>query len=90
MANFKKFLVYLAVFAIAVGAGSVLASIGAQVAALSFLAITPTFGFAPFTLNLVVLDFTFGLNIHLSVAHIIMVIIAIFVAPKVAGTLVKG
>ncbi|MBQ8514594.1 MAG: DUF4321 domain-containing protein [Ruminococcus sp.] len=89
MANFKKFLVYLAVFAIAVGIGSALASIGAQFASLSFLAITPSFGFEPFTLNLVVLDFTFGLHIHPSVAHIIMIIITIFVAPKIANTLVK-
>lgn len=89
MTTIKKILVYIAVFAIAIGAGSVISTLCAQISAMSWLAIQPTFGIEPFNLNLIVLDFTFGLNIHLTVAHIIMIIIAVFVSPKVAATLVK-
>ncbi|MBQ8687143.1 MAG: DUF4321 domain-containing protein [Ruminococcus sp.] len=89
MVGFKRFLAYLAVVAIAIGLGSIIANIGAQIPAMSFLAIMPTFGFAPFNMNLVVLDVTFGMNIHITVAHIIMLIICIFVAPKIVDTLVK-
>lgn len=89
MVKIKKILVYIAVFAIAIGAGSVIASLCAKISALSWLSIEPSFGFEPFNLNLIVLDFTFGLNVHLSVAHIILIIIAIFVSPKVAAALVK-
>jgi hypothetical protein len=90
MVGIKKFLVYLAIFAIAIGAGSAISGIASQFNALSWLAITPSFGFDPFQINLVVLDFTLGLNIHLSVAHIIMIIIAIFASPKLVATLVKA
>ena len=90
MAKIKKILVYIAVFIIAIGAGSVIAGLCAQVPARSWLAIEPSFGFEPFNLNLIVLDFTFGLNVHLTVAHIIALIIAIFVSPKIASALVKG
>lgn len=90
MVAIKKILVYIAVFAIAIGVGSVIASLCAQISAMSWLAIQPSFGFEPFKLNLVVLDFTFGLNIHLTVAHIIMMIIAIFVSPKIVASLVKA
>lgn len=89
MIRFKRILAYFAVIAIAVGAGSVIASIGNQIPTLAWLAISPTFGFEPFNINLVIFDFTFGLNIHLSVAHIITLIITFFVAPKVVATLVK-
>lgn len=90
MVTIKKVLVYIAVFVIAVGAGSVIASLCAQVPALSWLSIEPSFGFEPFNLNLIILDFTLGLNVHLSVAHIILLIIAIFVSPKIAAALIKG
>lgn len=90
MAKIKKILVYIAVFAIAIGAGSVIANLCAKISTLSWLSIEPSFGFEPFNLNLIVLDFTFGLNVHLTVAHIIFIIIAIFVSPKVAAALVKG
>ena len=89
MIAIKKMLVYIGVVAIAVGAGSVISTLCAQVSALSWLAIKPTCGFDPFTINLIVLDFTLGINIHITVAHIIMIIIAIFVSPKVVASLVK-
>lgn len=89
MTTIKKILVYIAVFAIAIGAGSVVSTLCSQISAMSWLAIQPSFGFEPFNLNLIVLDITLGLNIHLTVAHIIMIIIAIFVSPKVAASLVK-
>ncbi|MBO5226983.1 MAG: DUF4321 domain-containing protein [Ruminococcus sp.] len=89
MAKFKKFIAYLAVYVIAIGAGSVIAGMGTKHPALSFLAIQPSFGFEPFTINLVVVDFTFGLNIHFTVAHIIMLIITLFVSPKLVATLMK-
>lgn len=90
MVKIKKALVYIAVYAVAIGLGSVLASIFSEVDGLSWLAIQPSFGFEPFKLNLIVLDVTFGMNVHICVAHIIMIIIAIFVAPKVTAALVKG
>lgn len=89
MTTIKKILVYIAVFAIAIGAGSVISTLCAQISAMSWLSIQPTFGIEPFNLNLIVLDFTFGINIHITVAHIIMLIIAFFVSPKVVATLVK-
>lgn len=90
MVAIKKFLVYIAVFAIAIGAGSVISTLCAQISAMSWLAIQPSFGFEPFNVNLIILDFTFGLNVHLTVAHIIMIIIAVFVSPKVVSSLVKA
>ena len=89
MVKFKRFVAYVVVCAIAIGAGSALASLGTSSPTLSFLAIQPSFGFEPININLIVFDVTFGLNIHLAVAHIIMVIIAIFVSPKLVATLVK-
>lgn len=89
MTAIKKILVYIAVFAIAIGVGSVVSTLCAQISAMSWLAIQPTFGFEPFNLNLIVLDFTLGINVHLTVAHIIMIIIAVFVSPKVAASLIK-
>ncbi len=89
MNTIKKILVYIAVFVIAVATGSVIANVCAKISALSWLSIEPSFGFEPFTLNLIVLDFTFGLNVHITVAHIILLIIAIFVSPKIASALVK-
>lgn len=86
----KKILVYIAVFAIAIGAGSAIAAVSSNISAMSWLAIQPSFGFEPFKLNLIVLDVTFGLNIHITVAHIIMIIIAIFVSPKIVASLVKS
>lgn len=90
MVAIKKFLVYIAVFAIAIGAGSVISTLCAQISAMSWLAIQPSFGVEPFNINLIILDFTFGLNVHLTVAHIIMLIIAIFISPKVVSSLVKA
>lgn len=90
MVAIKKFFVYIAVFAIAIGAGSVISTLCAQISAMSWLAIQPSFGFEPFNVNLIILDFTFGLNVHLTVAHIIMIIIAVFVSPKVVSSLVKA
>ncbi len=89
MVAIKKILVYIAVFVIAIGAGSVISTVCAQTSAMSWLAIQLSFGFEPFKINLIVLDLTFGLNIHITVAHIIMLIIAVFVSPKIASALVK-
>lgn len=86
----KKILVYIAVFAIAIGAGSIISTVCSQINAMSWLAIQPSFGFEPFNLNLIVMDITFGLNIHITVAHIIMIIIAIFVSPKIVSSLVSS
>lgn len=90
MATIKKFLVYIALFIIAAGAGSVIAGLCSKVNALSWLSLGPNFGFDPFKVNLIILDFTFGLNVHLTVAHIILLIIVIFAAPKIAAALVKS
>ncbi len=90
MATIKKILVYIALFIIAAGAGSVISGVCAKVNALSWLSLGPSFGFDPVKINLIVMDFTFGLNVHLTVAHIILLIIVIFAAPKIAAALVKG
>ncbi len=88
MKNFKKILVYVLLIVIAIGAGSVFAKIGSSFEPMSWLSKGPNFGFDPFNLNLIVLDITLGLNIHLTVAHIILFIILIFAAPKIVKALV--
>lgn len=84
----KKILVYLLTYIVALVLGGCIAAIGGQFDAMSWLAFSPEFGFEPFSLNLIVIRLTFGMHIKISVAQIIMLVVAIFVAPKVVSTLV--
>ncbi len=89
MVGLKKFLVRVAVIAIAAGIGSILASIGNQIPSLSFLAITANSGFDPIHLNLIILDIDFGLWIHPNIAQIIAIVVSFFISPKIVDALVK-
>lgn len=87
MDKLKKIGLYILTYIVALVLGGLLAALGNQFDSLRFLASTPEFGFDPFTLNVKVIVLTLGLHISISVGQIIMLIVAIFAAPKIVHTL---
>lgn len=81
---------YILTYIVALVLGGLLASLGTNVNALRFLSYAVDWGFSPFTLDLKVISLTLGLRINISVAQIIMIIVAIFTAPKIVSRLADG
>ncbi len=69
--------------------GSLLAQLFAGVPALSWLAYYAEIGFDPFTLDLAILNFTFGMRMGINVAQVITISLALFIYSKTAGRIVR-
>lgn len=90
MAKFKKVLLYILVYIVALVFGSLLASLGEQSESFQFLALSWNFGFDPKEINLQVIALVLGLRLNISVGQIIMVIITVFVSPRIVSKLSGG
>ncbi len=66
-------------------AGNLLAQLLGSVPFLSWLAYYSEIGFDPFTLDLSVINFTFGMNMGITVAQIITIAIALAIFRKTSG-----
>ena len=85
MEKFKKILLYILVYVVALAVGGVLAAIGEKITALGFLSTAMDWGFDTIHLNLKVINL--ALAFHISVGQIIMIVVCIFTAPKIVGKL---
>ncbi len=77
----KKTFLFLFYLLAGIMAGSLLASLCAQVPALSWLAYSNTIGFSannPAVINLLILKITFGFSMSVSVAQIITISVAMY------------
>ena len=86
MEKFKKILLYILVYVVALAVG-VLAAIGEKITALGFLSTAMDWGFDTIHLNLKVINLALALQFHISVGQIIMIVVCIFTAPKIVGKL---
>ena len=77
MEKFKKILLYILVYVVALAVGGVLAAIGEKITALGFLSTAMDWGF----------NLALALQFHISVGQIIMLVVCIFTAPKIVGKL---
>lgn len=75
----KLNLIQILILLIGAVLGSLIAKLTQGVGALSWLSFGETFGVSPFTINLGVAEFTFGMTFNLTIAAIIGLIIAIFI-----------
>ena len=87
MEKFKKILLYILVYVVALAVGGVLAAIGEKITALGFLSTAMDWGFDTIHLNLKVINLALALQFHISVGQIIMIVVCIFTAPKIVGNL---
>ena len=87
MEKFKKILLYILVYVVALAVGGVLAAIGEKITALGFLSTAMDWGFDTIHLNLKVINLDLALQFHISVGLIIMIVDCIFTAPKIVGKL---
>ena len=87
MEKFKKILLYILVYVVALAVGGVLAAIGEKITALGFLSTAMDWGFDTIHLNLKVINLALALQFHISVGQIIMIVVCIFTAPKIVGKL---
>lgn len=87
MEKFKKILLYILVYIVALAVGGVLAAIGEKITALGFLSTTMDWGFNKIDLDLKVLTLSIALRLNISVGQIIMIVVCIFTAPKIVGKL---
>ena len=62
--------------------GSLIASATDGMEALGWLAYSHEFSVSPFTLNLIITKITFGIEFGMSIAQLIMMIVAVAVYPK--------
>ena len=85
MEKFKKILLYILVYVVALAVGGVLAAIGEKITALGFLSTAMDWGFDTIHLNLKVINLALALQFHISVGQIIMIVVCIFTAPKIVG-----
>ena len=85
--KFKKILLYILVYVVALAVGGVLAAIGEKITALGFLSTAMDWGFDTIHLNLKVINLALALQFHISVGQIIMIVVCIFTAPKIVGKL---
>ena len=86
MEKFKKILLYILVYVVALAVGGVLAAIGEKITALGFLSTAMDWGFDTIHLNLKVINLALALQFHISVGQIIMIVVCIFTAPKIVQT----
>ncbi len=87
MDKFKKILLYILVYVVALILGGILATLGEKINGLSFLSYTMDWGFDPIDLDLNVLSLVFGLRLNISMGQILMILVSIFTAPKIVGKL---
>lgn len=87
MEKFKKILLYILVYVVALAVGGVLAAIGEKITALGFLSTAMDWGFDKIDLDLKVLTLSIALRLNISVGQIIMIVVCIFTAPKIVGKL---
>ncbi len=81
--NFLKILLCTLLLLLAVVLGKVAGSACAGVPALSWLNLGTSFGFAPTTIDLSVLQFTLGFTMQINVAQGILLIAAILASCKI-------
>ena len=67
MEKFKKILLYILVYVVALAVGGVLAAIGEKITALGFLSTAMDWGFDTIHLNLKVINLALALQFHISV-----------------------
>ena len=87
MAKFKKVLLYILVYIVALVLGGILAIMGEKISGLSFLSYTMNWGFNPIDLDLNVIYINFGLRLNINMGQILMILVAVFTAPKIVGKL---
>ncbi len=87
MDKLKKILLYILVYVVALILGGILATLGDKVSGLSFLSYTMNWGFDAINLDLRVISLVFGLRLNISTGQILMLLVAIFTAPKIVGKL---
>ncbi|NLK70813.1 MAG: DUF4321 domain-containing protein [Clostridiales bacterium] len=81
----KIILIFLLIAAAIIG--SIIATACDGVTYFNWLSYAKSVGVQPFTLDIVSINLTFGLNFSLSVAQIICFIIAFFIYPKIVSRL---
>lgn len=87
MAKFKKVLMYILVYIVALVLGGILAMLGGKISGLSFLAYTMDWGFDPIDLDLNVISLNFGLRLNINMGQILMILVSVFTAPKIVAKL---
>lgn len=77
--KFLRNLLLIVLLLLAVILGKIIGDAVPGVSFLSWLGEGAKFGFAPFTLNLAILELTLGFQFSINIAQILLIIIAIFV-----------
>ena len=85
----KKVFVYILVLVVALLLGGILGNVCANIEPLSWLDYMPPLNIKEHHWNLYVLDLTFGLQSKFNIAQVILVIVAIFTAPKIQKLIFK-
>ena len=85
----KKVFVYSLVLVVALLLGGILGNVCANIEPLSWLDYMPPLNIKEHHWNLYVLDLTFGLQSKFNIAQVILVIVAIFTAPKIQKLIFK-
>ena len=77
--KFLKYLLLVVLLLLAVILGKFIGGTVPDVSFLSWLGAGASFGFAPFTLNLAILELTMGFQFSVNIAQIILLIVGIFI-----------
>ena len=85
----KKVFVYILVLVVALLLGGILGNVCANIEPLSWLDYMPPLNIKEHHSNLYVLELTFGLQSKFNIAQVILVIVAIFTAPKIQKLIFK-
>ena len=86
----KKFFIYFLTIVAALMLGTALAAVLQPFDSLNWLIATHSIGFNAFSCDLYVLDLTLGFHVRVSVIQIIMLILSIFIAPKMESVFAKS
>ena len=86
----KKFFIYFLTIVAALMLGTALAAVLKPIDSLNWLIATHSIGFNAFACDLYVLDLTLGFHVRVSVIQIIMLILSIFIAPKMESVFAKS
>ena len=81
--NLVNTLLLIVLLLLAVVLGKVLGDVCANVAFLDWLSLSASFGLDPTTLDLAIVNFTFGARIELNTAQAILLLIAILVYSRI-------
>ncbi len=85
----KKVLVYIASIVVALVLGGVIGNLCTNIQALAWLDYTPPLHINTHEWNWYIADVTFGFESKFNIAQLLLTIVAIFVAPKVAPLIGK-